>query len=161
MGKGSSLLSPFQNKNYVWWNFSQISPSNWNVAKNNVNVVANELPSQITIYTCLTIDIWTRKCRRPSTRFGAIRPKWWAFSEIGVKSFRLYYGHPWLIKKRLVRAMQCTRFLAKIAKNDLKPIDFLKCDFYLETEGVLRADIDAIIYKDFAGFWESLWGFSA
>ena len=30
---------------------------NWNVAKNNVNVVVDELPSQITIYTCFTIDI--------------------------------------------------------------------------------------------------------
>ena len=26
--------------------------------------------------------------------FGAIRPKWRAFSEIGTKNFRLYYGHP-------------------------------------------------------------------
>ena len=31
---------------------------NWNVAKNNVNV-GDELPSQITVYTCSTIDIWT------------------------------------------------------------------------------------------------------
>ena len=27
-------------------------------------------------------------------RFGAIRPKWQASNEIGVKSFRLYHGHP-------------------------------------------------------------------
>ena len=32
---------------------------NWNVVRNNVNVTANELPSQITVYTCLPIDIWT------------------------------------------------------------------------------------------------------
>ena len=38
----------------------KLRQTNWNVAKNNVNVVANELPSQITIYTCLTVDIWTR-----------------------------------------------------------------------------------------------------
>jgi hypothetical protein len=57
-------------------------------------VVANELPSHITIYICLTIDIWTRQRRHASTRFGAIRTKWWASSEIGAKSFRLYYGHP-------------------------------------------------------------------
>ena len=37
----------------------KLCQTNWNVAKNNVNVVANELPSQTTIYTCLTIDIWT------------------------------------------------------------------------------------------------------
>jgi hypothetical protein len=30
---------------------------NWNVAKNNANVVIDELPSQIIVYTCLTIDI--------------------------------------------------------------------------------------------------------
>jgi hypothetical protein len=33
--------------------------TNWNVAKNNVNVVVDELPSQITVCTCLTTDIWT------------------------------------------------------------------------------------------------------
>jgi hypothetical protein len=32
---------------------------NWNVAKNNVNVVVDELPNQRMIYACLTIDIWT------------------------------------------------------------------------------------------------------
>jgi hypothetical protein len=37
----------------------KLRQTNWNVARNNVNVVDNELPSQITIYTCLTIDIWT------------------------------------------------------------------------------------------------------
>ena len=42
-----------------------------NVAKNNVNVVANELPSQITVYTCLTIDIWTLQHSCTSTRFYA------------------------------------------------------------------------------------------
>ena len=46
---------------------------NWNVAIINVNVVAIELPSHITIYTCLTIDIWTRRRRRTSTRFYELR----------------------------------------------------------------------------------------
>ena len=32
----------------------------WNVARNNAYVVVDELPSQITIYTCLAIDIRTR-----------------------------------------------------------------------------------------------------
>jgi hypothetical protein len=32
---------------------------NWHVVRNNVCVVDDELPSQITIYTCLAIDIWT------------------------------------------------------------------------------------------------------
>ena len=68
--------------------------------------------------------------------FGAIRPKCHASSEIGAKSFKLYYGHPWLAGKGLVRAMQCTQFCAKIPKNDLKPMDSLKRNFYFETEGV-------------------------
>ena len=32
--------------------------------------------------------------------------------------------------------MQRTQFYAKSAKNDLKPRDFLKRNFYFETEGV-------------------------
>jgi hypothetical protein len=75
------ILSSFQNKCYVWHKphyeikvtfghkphyeikitFGEISlklrQMNWNVARNNVNVVVDELPSQITIYTCLTTDI--------------------------------------------------------------------------------------------------------
>jgi hypothetical protein len=45
---------------------------NWNVAINNVNVVADKPPSQMTIYTSLTIDIWTRWYRRTSTGFYAL-----------------------------------------------------------------------------------------
>ena len=33
--------------------------THWNVVINNVNVVVDELLGQITIYTCLIIDIWT------------------------------------------------------------------------------------------------------
>jgi hypothetical protein len=47
----------------------KLHQTNWNVAKNNVNVVVDELPSQITIYTCLTIAIWTQQHRRTSTWF--------------------------------------------------------------------------------------------
>jgi hypothetical protein len=39
----------------------KLRQTNWNVARNNVNVVVDELPSQITHYTCSTIDIWTRR----------------------------------------------------------------------------------------------------
>jgi hypothetical protein len=35
-----------------------------------------------------------------------------------------------------VRAMHCTQFCAKSAKNDLKPTDFLKRNFYFETESI-------------------------
>jgi hypothetical protein len=47
--------------------------TNWNVARNNVNVVADEVPSQIIIYTCLTIDIWTWWRRLTSMWFHALR----------------------------------------------------------------------------------------
>ena len=57
---------------------------NWTVARNNVNVVVDELPSQITIYTFLIIDIWTRQCRRTSTRFYAL---WCHPPKLAAKAF--------------------------------------------------------------------------
>jgi hypothetical protein len=51
----------------------KLCQTNWNVVKNNVNVVANELPSQITIYTCLVIDIWTQWHQRTSMWFYVLR----------------------------------------------------------------------------------------
>ena len=68
--------------------------------------------------------------------FGGIRPNWRASSEIGAKSFRLRYGHPWFTRKHLVRAMQRTQFHAKSAKIYLKPTDILKRNFYFQTEEV-------------------------
>ena len=47
----------------------KLHQTNWNVARNNVNVVVDELSSQITVYTCLTTDIWTERRRRTSMRF--------------------------------------------------------------------------------------------
>jgi hypothetical protein len=70
---------------------------NWNVARNNANSVAYELPSQITVCTCLTIDFGldgVNAHQRDFMRFGTIPPKWQASNAIGTKSFRLYYGHP-------------------------------------------------------------------
>jgi hypothetical protein len=40
----------------------KLRQTKWNVARDNVNVVVDELPSQIKIYTCITIDIWTQRC---------------------------------------------------------------------------------------------------
>jgi hypothetical protein len=51
----------------------KLCQTNLNVARNNVNVVAEELPSRIRVYTRLTIDIWTRRRRRTSTWFYALR----------------------------------------------------------------------------------------
>ena len=62
----------------------KLCQTNWNVAKINVNVVVDELPSQITVYTCLTIDIWTQRCRRTSTRLYEL----WCHPPI-MTSFRL------------------------------------------------------------------------
>jgi hypothetical protein len=39
----------------------KLHQTNWNVARINVNVVVDELPSQITVYTCLKFDIWTQR----------------------------------------------------------------------------------------------------
>jgi hypothetical protein len=39
----------------------KLRQTNWNVASINVNVVVDEPPSQITIYTYLTIDLWTQR----------------------------------------------------------------------------------------------------
>jgi hypothetical protein len=75
----------------------KLRQTNWNVARDNVNVVVDGLPSQITVYTCLTIDIWTRQHRRTPRgfmRFGTICPEWWTSSEIDAKNFRLQCGHP-------------------------------------------------------------------
>ena len=47
----------------------KLRQTNWNVAIHNVNIVADELLSQITIYACLIIDVWTRRRRCTSTRF--------------------------------------------------------------------------------------------
>ena len=73
--------------------FPKLRQTSWNVARNSENVVVGELPSQMTIYTCLTINNWTQRHRRGFKRFGDIRPNWQALSEIDAKSFRVYYGH--------------------------------------------------------------------
>ena len=39
----------------------KLRQTNGNVSISNVNVVVDELPSQIIVHTCLTIVIWTRR----------------------------------------------------------------------------------------------------
>ena len=51
----------------------KLHQTNWNVAKNNVNVVVEKLPSQRMVYTCLIIDIWIGHRRRTSPQFYALR----------------------------------------------------------------------------------------
>ena len=51
----------------------KLRQTNWIVAINNVNVVANGLRSEIAVDTCLTIDMWTRRRRHTSMRFYALR----------------------------------------------------------------------------------------
>jgi hypothetical protein len=122
----------------------KLRQTNWNVARITANVVVDELPSQIIVYSCLTIDIWTQRGRCTSMqvmRFRAFHTKWRASRQVGAKSCQLYYGHPQLAGKCLVRTMQCTQFHAKSAKNDLKPTDFLKRNFCFETEQALNLKI--------------------
>ena len=47
--------------------------TNWNVVRINVNVIVDELSSQMTVYTCLKIDIWIEWRRCTSTRFCALQ----------------------------------------------------------------------------------------
>ena len=98
---------------------------NWNVARNNINVVVDELPSQITIYTCLTIDIWTRR-RQPTSMAAlcALVPS----AQIGglpvnlvPKVFDFTMDTPSSPETALVRAMQCTQFVLKMREMTLSP----------------------------------------
>ena len=50
----------------------KLPQTNWNVAKNNVNVVVDELSSQIIVYTCLTIDVWIQQRQHTSMWFHAL-----------------------------------------------------------------------------------------
>jgi hypothetical protein len=61
----------------------KLRQTKWYVARNNVNVVVDELSSQRTIYTCLKIDIWTRQHQRTSMRLYVLQ----ASSEIGANFF--------------------------------------------------------------------------
>ena len=58
--------------NITFGEISQTLPKNWNVVINNVNVVVDELPSQIIFYNRLTIDIWNQQRPRTSTWFYAL-----------------------------------------------------------------------------------------
>jgi hypothetical protein len=46
--------------------------------------------------------------------------------------FLIFYGHPQLTGKRLVRAIQRMQFCAKNAKIDLNPTDLVKRNFVLK-----------------------------
>jgi hypothetical protein len=50
----------------------KLCQTNWNVAINNINVVVDGLPSQITTYTCSTIGIWTWRHQCTSTHVYAL-----------------------------------------------------------------------------------------
>ena len=128
----------------------KLRQTNWIVARNNINVVATELSSRITIYTCLIIDIWTRRRRRTSTRNCTLQchpPKMAGFQWNWRQKFLTLLWTRLARRKCLVRTMQCMQFCAKGAKNDLKPRDFLKCHFYFETEGVYSLGTWVLLYS--------------
>ena len=121
-----------RNKSYIWWIFLKLRQMNGNVAKNNVSVVANGLPSQIILYTCLTTDIWIRWRRRTLTWFYALwchLPKMVGFQWNWHEKFSNLLWTPLARERGLVRDMQRMQFHAKSAKNDLKPTNFLKRNF--------------------------------
>ena len=103
----------------------KLRQTNWNVAKNDVNVVADELSTQIIIYTWYldsTVSMHINAvygASVPSAQIGGLPVK--LASEVSILLWT-----PWLVGKRLVRAIQCTQFRVKSAKNDLKPTDFPK-----------------------------------
>jgi hypothetical protein len=120
----------------------KLRQTNWNVARIKVNVVVGDgLPSQIIVYSCFTIDIWTQQRRCTSMQFYALRShphKMVGFHTSWRQKMSTLLWKPRLAGKRLVRTMQCTQFHAKSAKNDLRTTNFLKRNFCFETDGVLN-----------------------
>ena len=103
----------------------------WNVARYNGNVVAIELPSQITIDTCLTIDIWTRRRWRTPTQFYALRchpPKMAAFQWNWRQKFSTLLWTPPARRKALSEsyATHTHIFVLKVQKMTLKAHGFSK-----------------------------------
>ena len=89
----------FQNKSYVWWNFSQTSPNKLECCQNQCECGCwwwtTKSNNSLHLFNNLIVGLdGVDAHQRGYMRFGAIRPKWWASSEIGTKSFQLYYGHP-------------------------------------------------------------------
>jgi hypothetical protein len=68
----------YEIKNTFGENFLKLCQTSWNVARYTVNVVTHEVPSQVKIYTCLTIYIWTGWRQRTSNCFFALwcHPSW-------------------------------------------------------------------------------------
>jgi hypothetical protein len=128
-------------KRCVSWNFSQTSPNQlecchnqckcccwWTTRSNNSLHLFNNwyvdsmASTHINAVFCALV---------PSAQNGKLLVK------LGPKVFDFTMDTPSSPKKLLVRAMQCTQFHAKILKYDLKPMDFLKRNFYFEADGVL------------------------
>ena len=77
--------------------------------------------------------------------FGAIRPKWRASNEIGVKKFLIFFWTPLAHRKVLSESYTRTQFHAKNAKNDLNPTYLVKSNFWYETEGVVLKSFVPIV----------------
>ena len=78
-------------------NSLKLRQTHWNVVRNNVNVVVDELTSQMIVYTCLILILGLNNVdahQRGFMHFGAICPNWHVSNEIGAKTFQLYFGHP-------------------------------------------------------------------
>jgi hypothetical protein len=66
--------------------------------------------------------------------------------KLASKIYDLFYGHPKLTGKCLVRAIQRVPFRARNAKNDLNPTYLVKRNFCFEMEGVVFS-VTCTIYK--------------
>ena len=98
--------------------------TSWNVAKNNVKVVADDLPSQITIYTYLTTDIWTRWHWRTSTQFYALwchPPKMVGFLWYWHQKLLTLLWTPLAHQEALSELCNTRNFMLKVWKMTLSP----------------------------------------
>jgi hypothetical protein len=124
--------------------FSEISlklcQTNWNVAIINVNVVVDGLSSQITVYTCLTIDIWTQWRRRTSTQFYALQchPSiMTGFQSNWYQKFSTLLWTP-LAHRQITWWELCNahNFMLRVRKMTLSPRIFLEHNIHFEMEEV-------------------------
>jgi hypothetical protein len=138
------------------------------VAKINWNIVANELPSQSVVYTCLTIDVWTRRRRRGFMCFRCYPPKLAGFHwKLAPKPFDFIMdtsGSP--ESAQWEELCDARIFVQTVRKMTWSLRNFLKRDLYFETEGVcnhgIRTNIlsgskSKLLLLPSSNSWELIW----
>ena len=131
----------------------KLSQTNWNVARNNVNVVADELASLLSVYTCLTIDIWTRRRWRTSMRFYALwchPPKMAGFQWNWRQKFSTLLWTPLARQKALSEPYNAHNFVLKVQKMTLSQWIFWNVTFILKRRDyqfALKLDLGYFMYQ--------------